>query len=80
MIDFSTIAGIFLFSVPRRRRGISLSCAAAFLCVASLLGCGGSGGNHAAGDPGTPQGSYTLTVTASSGGLSHAVPLTVNVH
>jgi hypothetical protein len=80
MMGFTTVAGIFLLSVPRRRRGMSLACAAGFLSLVTVISCGGGGRDLGAADPGTPPGSYTLTITASSGGLTHTAQLTVNVH
>lgn len=52
----------------------SWACIATALCVALLFGCGG-GGTHG----GTPSGVYTVIVTATSGGLSHNLPLTLTV-
>ena len=43
----------------------------------SRSGGGGGGGGHT--DQGTPTGTYTLTLTASSGALSHAMQVSVTV-
>ncbi len=48
------------------------------LTLASLVGCGG-GGPSSHTTPGTPKGTYTATITATSGSLSHNMPLTVVV-
>jgi hypothetical protein len=45
----------------------------ALLCAA---GCGSSGG----GNTGTPPGSYTLSFSGTSGGLSHTTTATLNVN
>jgi uncharacterized membrane protein len=46
------------------------------LTLASLLGCGGSSSHTT---PGTPSGTYTATITATSGSLNHNTTLTVVV-
>lgn len=47
--------------------------------LATLAACGGSGSNSSGGgSTSTPQ-HYTITVTAASGSLSHATPLTLTV-
>src|ERR1700694_3996316 len=75
------LVGVFLFGVPSRRRrrvaGLSLMLLVFF---AAGIGCGGgssSGGGGKTG--GTPSGSYTITVTATSASpqLSHAVNVAV---
>ena len=47
----------------------------------SLLGCGGGGGNSQPSNPGTPAGSYTISVSASggAGGPQHAVSIALTV-
>ena len=68
------LAGIFLMATPRRRRWSTL---VGILMVMTFLlmlpACGGGGGGHTpppTQDPGTPAGTYTVTVTATAGNLS----------
>jgi hypothetical protein len=72
-------AGIFFLGGPSRRRlpGLGLMLLVFF---AAGLGCGGgssSGGSAQTG--GTPKGSYRITVTATSGALSHTANVAVTV-
>jgi hypothetical protein len=65
--------GILLSSSSRRRRGIlGLILTLGFLTL--CLGCGGGGAGSTGGGgttkPGTPAGSYTVTVNATTGGTS----------
>jgi apolipoprotein N-acyltransferase len=43
-------------------------------------GCAGGGGGGVHHDPGTPAGSYTLTVTGTSNGVSRTLKLTLKVN
>jgi len=73
--------------IPQRQRALIFR--AAFVCAVGLLMAGCRNGTNEATtagcpsgfgfDPGTPQGAYMLTVTATSGSISHSVtvPLTV---
>jgi subtilase family serine protease len=72
---FTPIGAVLLIGFPRRRaaRGARLSFIGVLLLM--VLGCGGGGGGGGGGhtDPGTPKGSYPITVTATSGSGSSAI-------
>src|SRR5262249_38301866 len=64
-------AAIFFLASPHRRNWRFRSPFLAMVFLLSL-GCGGGGGGGGGGgDPGTPRGSCTITVTATSGPISH---------
>jgi len=67
----------------RRARAFSVVGAAGLILVAasllSLSGCGGGSSNNNAANPGTPAGTTTLVVTATSGSLSHSTNVTLMV-
>ena len=79
-------AAILLIGVARRRawRGLVAGLALGVLLLG--LGCGGSSGNNGGGgggggfnDPGTPKGTYTITVTGTSASISHSTTFTLIV-
>ena len=75
-----TVAGLLLVMVPRRRRFAPLLGVLLLLGVAGAIsGCGG-GSSGSSSTPGTPTGSYTVTVTGTSGSITQttSVSLTVN--
>jgi hypothetical protein len=75
------LAGIFLVALPRRRRSSVLLGIMLLALVVTLPACGGGGGgggNHQQ-DPGTPAGTYTVTVTATAGSLQQSGTFTLVV-
>jgi pro-kumamolisin-like protein/Big-like domain-containing protein len=67
------LAGIFLLATPRRRRRsmlLGLMLVMALLLTLPACGGGGSSTPPPTQDPGTPAGTYTVTVTATGGSLS----------
>jgi len=73
-------AAILILGAPRRARRKIHLCGMGLL-LALLLGCGGSsgGGGGGGGDPGTPAGSYSITVTGTSGSYTHSTNFTLVV-
>ncbi len=81
----AALACIVLFWIPARRRGATrlFGIIALFIaCVWGATACGGNssggGGGGGGGISGTTSGSYTITVTGSSGSMS-ASPITINL-
>jgi subtilase family serine protease len=66
------LVGILAIGTSRGRRRNVMTCLTVLAAFVFLPACGGSGsggGNH---DRGTPAGSYTVSVTATSGSLTHS--------
>ena len=78
----AVFAGVFVLGIRKRRR--SLAVALTLLTLAFLLaavGCsgGGSSGGGGGGGSTTPAGSYTVTVTGTSGSATHTTNVSVTV-
>jgi hypothetical protein len=78
------LASLFAVVATRRRCGLVLRLVAiaAFICAIGfgIAACGG--GTYTAGgggDPGTPAGTYTITVTGTANGTAQPFPLTLTV-
>jgi hypothetical protein len=78
-------AGVFIFAVPvgKRRRPAGRRIAGVGLMLLLFfagLGCGGGSSSKTTQTGGTPAGTYNITVTATSGSITHLVTfkLTVN--
>jgi subtilase family serine protease len=75
-------AGIVLLGVPSRRRRTAGLGLMLLLFFAAGLGCGGGSSNSSGGSTtggGTPSGSYTVTVTGTSGSLTHTATVVLTV-
>lgn len=73
------LAGIFALGVPsRRRRRIAGVGLVVLVFFAAGLGCGGGGGSSTH-NAGTPAGSYSITVTGTSGSISHTATVALTV-
>jgi hypothetical protein len=79
-IGGAVFAAFFLLLIPTKRRRLKLAFGMLFLVLlaAALVACGGSSTTTPT-NPGTPVGNYTVTVTGTSGSLSHPVLVTVNL-
>ncbi len=77
-----SFAGLFLLGVPSKRRRLAgLAALFMFASLVTIVGCGGGGSNSSSGgssNPGTPVGTFVVTVSATSGTLTHSTTFTLN--
>jgi hypothetical protein len=74
------LAGMFTLAMPSRRRSARLLGFGLLVLLAVGGACGGSSSTPPQPkDPGTPAGSYVITVTGTSGNLSNQENITVTV-
>lgn len=74
------LAGIILIATPRDRRSRILLGLITLTLLTALPSCGGGGGGGGGHqDPGTPTGTYQVTITATAGSLSQHAAFTLTV-
>jgi len=75
------LAAFLLLLIPTKRRRLKLAFGSLSLVLlaAAMVACGGSGGTTIVTNPGTPTGTYVVTVKGVSGTLSSSVNVTVTV-
>jgi hypothetical protein len=71
--------GIFIIAVSRRRRWSGMAALMLLVALVMVPACGGGGGSSHHQDPGTPAGTYTVVVTATSGGITQQGSFTLVV-
>jgi len=74
------LAGVFFLAAPKRRRRSVLLGIMLLALLVTVPACGGGGGgSHHTQDPGTPAGTYMVTVTATAGSISQQGSFTLTV-
>jgi hypothetical protein len=79
ILAFLALTGLTLATSRRR---VAWGFATLVFSTMLLAGCGGGGqvnGEARTSQPGTPTGTYALTVTAASAGISHSTTVTLTV-
>ncbi|MGA9668371.1 MAG: protease pro-enzyme activation domain-containing protein [Terracidiphilus sp.] len=80
LYGFGLLACVFLFGLPGSRRRRFPLALLMLGCVTSILGCGGgASASSPPVDQGTPAGTYTVNVTATSMGITRTGTFTVTV-
>lgn len=75
------IAGLFwMFPVHLHRRSAALLAFALLTFLGVSCGGGLQGGGGGTGNPGTPKGTYNITVTATCGSVTHSGQATLTVN
>jgi len=78
MFGFGVLAGVFVFAIPGWRRSKAPLALLLFGIVVLIVSCGGSS-SPATPSPGTPPGTYTVNLTATSGNISVPASFSVTV-
>jgi trimeric autotransporter adhesin len=80
-IGGAVMSALFFFPIPaRRRRWKTFLSLLIFVCIGgAVIGCGGKA-NMAAANPGTTLGTYTVTVTGTSGTAVQSTAVSVGVN
>jgi hypothetical protein len=76
----TVLSGIFLLRGPKQRHSKPLLSCAVCALLLTLPACGGGSSGGGAGDPGTPAGTSTVTIAATSGAKIHSTTFTLVVH
>ena len=77
---FGLLLALFLARVAARRGARKLSWGFALLGVLALAGCSGVPGGGGGGSGGTPKGTSTITITGTSGSLTHTTTFSFTVN
>ena len=75
----ATMACLLLVGIPGRRRWSALLALLLFAAVAGGVGCGGGGSSSTPSGPTTSPGTYNITVSATSGTLTHTTTIALTV-